>query len=109
LSVDIVGRDRSGQQIGMNSGSVRNANYKKQVRDYSLRMSRINEDKLADLKNKSGIDMHELSVNHGVGNHQHSKSLMKANPLGSPLDEFNQSQHNIIDKKKEILERKRYE
>ena len=73
-------------------------------------MSRINEDKLADLK-KGGIDMsmHELSTGQGVGSHQHSKSLMKANPLNSPLDEFNQSQHNIIDKKKEIMERKRYE
>ena len=40
--------------------------------------------------------MHELSVHHG-GHHNHSKSLMKA------------EDHGMVDKKKEILEKKRYE
>ena len=85
LSVDIVGNHgrhasqpngQHGLQLNMNN--ARNSNYKKQVRDYSLRMSRINEDKMAELK-KNGIDMsmHELSVNNPHGS-SHSKSLMKA-------------------------------
>lgn len=44
------------------------------------------------------MSLHELSLHHG-GNHNHSKSLMKSNN-----DEL-----NLIDKKKEILEKKRYE
>lgn len=44
------------------------------------------------------MGLHELSLHHG-GNHNHSKSLMKSNG-----DEI-----NLIDKKKEILDKKRYE
>lgn len=91
----------------------RNKGYKQsnQVRDYSLRMSRINEEKLLnnsvhDFSGKGqkqsvgGIDLslHELSLHHG-GHHNHSKSLMK-----SPADDL-----ALVDKKKEILEKKRYE
>ena len=85
--------------------------YKKHghVRDYSLRMSRINEEKLlnnsvhdfsGNKKQPGGIDlsMHELSLHHG-GHHNHSKSLMK-----SPVDDL-----TMVDKKKEILDKKRYE
>lgn len=73
-------------------------------------MSRINEDKLLNnsvhefggASGKKGIDLslHELSVHHGgYKDGQHSKSLMKGPADG--LDQF--------DKKKEILEKKRYE
>ena len=71
------------------------------MRDYSLRMSRINEEKLLnnsvhDFSGKGqkqsvgGIDLslHELSLHHG--HHNHSKSLMK-----SPADDL-----NLVDKKK---------
>ena len=74
-------------------------------------MSRINEEKLLnnsvhDFSGKGqkqsvgGIDLslHELSLHHG-GHHNHSKSLMK-----SPADDL-----NLVDKKKEILDKKRYE
>lgn len=97
--------------MGYNSNAGRNAGYKKhsQVRgEYNLRMSRINEEKLnnsvhdfsGSSKKQNNLDMslHELSLHHG-GNHNHSKSLMKSNN-----DEL-----NLIDKKKEILEKKRYE
>jgi len=92
----------------------RNQGYKKhsQVRDFSLRMSKINEEKLLNNSvhefggtNKrqpsvGGVDLslHELSLHHG-GHHNHSKSLMKAG-----ADDL-----NMVDKKKEILEKKRYE
>ena len=96
--------------MGYNSNPARNAGYKKHshVRgEYNLRMSRINEEKLnnsvhdfSGSNKKQNLDMslHELSLHHG-GNHNHSKSLMKSNN-----DEL-----NLIDKKKEILEKKRYE
>ena len=77
------------------------------MRDYSLRMSRI-----TDEQRKAGVEnsLHDMSVNqHG---HQHSKSLMKAstNMGNSPLDEYaNSQQANILDKKKELLEKKRYD
>jgi len=47
-----------------------------------------------------GIDLslHELSLHHG-NHHNHSKSLMK-----SPADDL-----TLVDKKKEILEKKRYD
>ena len=73
-------------------------------------MSRINEEKLVtnsvhDFSGKQkqsvgGIDLslHELSLHHG-GHHNHSKSLMKGSD-GELLG---------IDKKKEILDKKRYE
>jgi hypothetical protein len=76
-------------------------------------MSRINEEKLLNnsVHDFSGngkgqkqsvggndLSLHELSLHHG-GHHNHSKSLMK-----SPADEL-----NLVDKKKEILEKKRYE
>ena len=77
-------------------------------------MSRINEEKLLNnsvhdfskpggkgqKQSVGGIDLslHELSLHHG-GHHNHSKSLMK-----SPADDM-----NLVDKKKEILEKKRYE
>ena len=92
----------------------RNQGYKKhsQVRDYSLRMSKINEEKLLNNSvhefggsNKRqpsvvGVDLslNELSLHHG-GHHNHSKSLMKAG-----ADDL-----NMVDKKREILEKKRYE
>jgi hypothetical protein len=74
-------------------------------------MSRINEEKLLNnsvhefsgkgqKQSVGGIDLsqHELSLHHG-GIHNHSKSLMK-----TPVDEL-----NLVDKKKEILDKKRYE
>lgn len=71
-------------------------------------MSKINEEKLNNSvhdfsgsgKKQNNLEMglHELSLHHG-GNHNHSKSLMKSN-----VDEL-----NLIDKKKEILDKKRYE
>jgi hypothetical protein len=68
-----------------------------------MRMSRI-----TDEQRKAGVEtsLHELS------HHQHSKSLMKAstNMGQSALDDFSNSQQaNIMDKKKELLEKKRYE
>jgi hypothetical protein len=69
-------------------------------------MSRINEEKLLNnsvhefsgkhKQSVGGIDLslHELSVHHGG---HHTKSLMKGDEL------------NKVDKKKEILEKKRYE
>jgi hypothetical protein len=95
---------------------VRGANgaYKsKHARDYSLRISRVNEDKLGMKSSNTGaidISLHELSVQHGHhgATHNHSKSLMKASSPGG-FDELNHSQHNIMDKKKEILDKKRYE
>ena len=96
--------------------TVRGSNgaYKsKHVRDYSLRMSRVDNDKLGMKSSNTGaidLSLHELSVQHGHhgGSHNHSKSLMKASsPVG--FDDLNNSQHNIMDKKKEILDKKRYE
>ena len=107
MSVDIVGRHGHNQnannQLTINPSG---RNKYKHVRDYSLRMSRHPDD-----QRKTGVDnsLHDISVNHG---HQHSKSLMKASTnLGnSPLDEYSNSQQaNILDKKKELLEKKRYE
>lgn len=133
LSVDIVGRHGGGHdrhasgsqhQLQMNhqnlSGAlgtqtVRGSNgaYKtKHVRDYSLRMSRVNDDKLGMKSSNTGaidLSFHDLSVQHGNhGGHNHSKSLMKATGPND-LDSFNHSQHNIMDKKKELLDKKRYE
>lgn len=76
-------------------------------------MSRVNDDKLGMKSSNTGaidLSLHELSVQHGHagGTHNHSKSLMKANSPGA-FDELNHSQHNIMDKKKEILDKKRYE
>ena len=54
-------------------------------------------------KKQGGIGIHELSIqNTGVANHghqNHSKSLMK-----QPTDDM-----GLVDKKKEILDKKRYE
>lgn len=110
LSVDIAGR----HQLPGGGHSTRNSSvgYKKhsQARDYNLRMSRINEEKLNNSvhefnsgkkqPNTGGIDhgLQELSLHQGV-NHHHSKSLMKNGP-----DEM-----SLIDKKKEILDKKRYD
>ena len=49
------------------------------------------------MKPGSDLGLNELSVGHG-GNHNHSKSLMK-----SPIDDL-----IILDKKKEILDKKVY-
>ena len=46
-----------------------------------------------------GIDMHELSL-HQKPHHNHSKSLMK---------NLNPDELAMVDKKKEILDKKRYE
>ena len=92
------------------------SNYKKHgnARDYSLRMSRVADDKLLSnsvnsvhdfsgvSKKQGDMGMHELSMQHpGAhhGHHNHSKSLMKG-----PTDDL-----ALIDKKKEILDKKRYE
>ena len=88
-------------------------NYKKHgnARDYSLRMSRVADDKLLSnsvnsvhdfsgaTKRSDGMPNHDMSM-HGSphGHHNHSKSLMKGS------DEL-----GLIDKKKEILDKKRYE
>lgn len=73
-------------------------------------MGRINEEKLNNSvhdfstgkkqPSAGGIDhnLHELSLHQGA-NHHHSKSLMKNIP-----DDL-----NLVDKKKEILDKKRYE
>jgi len=71
------------------------------ARNYQLRKSRLVEDQLKsnsvtsinELKEKQ----HELSIQNSGGYHDHSKSLMK----GSTED------FNLIDKRKEILQRKR--
>lgn len=94
--------------------STRNSSvgYKKhsQARDYGLRMGRINEEKLNNSvhdfstgkkqPSTGGMEhsLHELSLHQGA-NHHHSKSLMKNIP-----DDL-----NLVDKKKEILDKKRYE
>ena len=114
-------------QLG-NSHNSRGAYKKHQVRDYSLRMSRINDEKLLNNSvhefthkkqpgsgsgGAGGIDLslHELSISHGQGggsggHHSHSKSLMKS-PVSAALDDLSLSLP--VDKKKEILEKKRYE
>ena len=77
------------------------------MRDYSLRMSRINEDKKAQ-----GIDLslYELSLNQthnqSSGNHHSSK-----NRVNAALDELNVGNNimNINEKKKELHDKKRYE
>ena len=72
-------------------------------------MSRINEEKLNNSVHEfnsgkkqsstGGMDhaLHDLSL-HQAPNHHHSKSLMKG-----------QDDLNLIDKKKEILDKRRYE
>ena len=105
-------------------GNAQNARgNQKKVRDYSLRMSRITDDKILnnsvhEFANKkqpgaSGADLslHDLSLNHGQGgagsaaHHSHSKSLMKS-PVSAALEDLTL---NLPDKKKEILDKKRYE
>ena len=80
-------------------------------RDYNLRMSKINEEKLNNSVHEFNIhkkqpstggaaadaSLHELSMQHHNG---HSKSLMK---------NINNDDFSLNDKKKEILDKKRYE
>jgi hypothetical protein len=100
LSVDIVGRHGSHNSNAANQLSINNQANRKQyknVRDYGVRMSGI-----TDEQRKAGVEtsLHEMS------HHKHSKSLMGQ----SALDDFSNSQQaNILDKKKELLEKKRYE
>lgn len=107
----------------MGSQNARGSQKKHHVRDYSLRMSRITDDKILnnsvhEFANKkqpgaSGADLslHDLSLNHGQGgagsaaHHSHSKSLMKS-PVSAALEDLSL---NLPDKKKEILDKKRYE
>ena len=107
MSVEIAQRHGQGALLKNNGG----IGYKKhsQQRDYNVRMGRISGDE--KLNNSvhdftvhkkqpstgGGIDgLHELSLHHG-GHHNHSRSLMKVDDL------------NLNDKKKEILDKKRYE
>ena len=110
-------------QMGAAQGA--RGGYKKHhVRDYSLRMSRITDDKMLnnsvhEFTNKkqpgpggADLSLHDLSVNHGQGgagptgaHHSHSKSLMKS-PVSAALEDLSL---NLPDKKKEILDKKRYE
>lgn len=89
-----------------------------------MRMSRITDEKLlnnsvhefANKKQTGGanandLSLHDLSINHGqghsgaTGHHSHSKSLMKS-PVSAALEDLS---INLPDKKKEILDKKRYE
>ena len=109
-------------QMG-NSQNARGNHKKHHVRDYSLRMSRITDDKILNNsvhefagKKQPGaggadLSLHDLSLNHGQGgagsaaHHSHSKSLMKS-PVSAALEDLSL---NLPDKKKEILDKKRYE
>lgn len=57
------------------------------------------------------MSLHDLSLNHGQGgasnqgHHSHSKSLMKS-PVSAALEDLS---INLPDKKKEIIDKKRYE
>ena len=117
------GGSSSQHQMAVNQMSnAQNArNQKKHVRDYSLRMSRITDDKMLNNSvhefaskkqpGASGADLslHDLSLNHGQGgasaHHSHSKSLMKS-PVSAALEDLSL---NLPDKKKEILDKTRYE
>ena len=110
----------SGQLVNQSYARVHNKKHHG-VRDYSLRMSRITDDKIlnnsvhefAGKKQPGGsgtdLSLHDLSMNHGQGgagnqgHHSHSKSLMKS-PVA--LEDLSM---NLPDKKKEILDKKRYE
>lgn len=116
LSVDIAGRNNMGgnQILNPNLGPInqygqtgrKGIGVKKhsQARDYGLRMSKANDEKLLNhsvhdfgsSKKPGSIDLslQELSVGNG---HHHSKSLMK-----SPMEEL-----MVLDKKG--LEKKRYD
>ena len=107
-------------QMG-NSSNARGNQKKHHVRDYSLRMSRITDDKILnnsvhEFANKkqpgvggADLSLHDLSLNHGQGgagsaaHHSHSKSLMKS-PVSAALEDLSL---NLPDKKKEILDKKR--